>query len=201
MRLPLFVSRLADIDLVLAGHYGSSGGDSRGGGDGGGGLGAPWVVAALVVAAIAVGVLVWLDPSGARARLRKMAPKALIAIVIAAPLVAWTASAGGDEKRLVVERWRGIGGAPELLISLADQGLNTLATTNGRRVVGVECVRRDGHVILDAEQEWPFLKEPGYDYPHAHQSVSGEQLQQAERCRLRGTRVALEADVEGALKP
>ena len=78
--------------------------------------------------------------------------------------------------------------------------MNTLETTDGRRAVRIECFDRDGQVILDAEQRWPFrVNEAGYDYPHVHQAATREQLQQADRCELRGTRVRLEADVKGVL--
>jgi hypothetical protein len=77
--------------------------------------------------------------------------------------------------------------------------LNTLNATNGKRTVRVECLGRGGQAVLDAKQKWPFVKEPGYDFPHAHQAASPEQVQRADRCRVTGTGVTLEADVEGAL--
>jgi membrane protein implicated in regulation of membrane protease activity len=166
----------------LAGHTGYNPGnvtpgDSAGDGGGSGGLGAPWIFAAIGVALIAVALLVWLSPGSTRARLRALAPKALILVLIAAPLVAWAAASqrGGGEK-LIVE------------------------TTDGRKAVRIECFDRDGQVVLDAEQRWPFrVNEAGYDYPHVHQAATREQLQQADRCELRGTRVRLEADVKGVL--
>ena len=104
---------------------------------------------------------------------------------------------GGDQKSLIVERATGMTGAPEFIVYLGEDDVNTLDTTNGKRAVRVECLGRDGKVVLDARQRWPFVNEPGYDYPHVHQAASPEQLQRAERCRLRGTRVRLEGDVEG----
>jgi hypothetical protein len=190
----------------LAGHTGYNPGnvppgDSGGDGGLGGGLGAPWIVAALVVGLVGVAALVWLSPASTRARLRALAPKALILVVIAAPLVAWAAASqrGGGEK-LIVERWVNPAGAVQLIVSLTDEGLNTLQTTDGRRAVRIECFDRDGQVVLDAEQRWPFrVNEAGYDYPHVHQAATREQLQRADRCELRGTRVRLEADVKGVL--
>jgi len=190
----------------LAGHTGYNPGnvppgDSGGDGGLGGGLGAPWIVAALVVALVAVAALVWLSPASTRTRLRALAPKALILVVIAAPLVAWAAaSQRGDREKLVVERWVNPAGALQLIVSLTDEGLNTLETTDGRRAVRVECFDRDGQIVLDAAQRWPFrVNEAGYDYPHVHQTATREQLQQADRCELRGTRVRLEAEVKGVL--
>jgi hypothetical protein len=192
--------------LPLAGHTGYNPGnvtpgDSAGDGGGSGGLGAPWIFAAIGVALIAVTVLVWLSPASTRARLRALAPKMLILVVIAAPLVVWAAASqrGGGEK-LIVERWVNPAGALELIVSLADEGMNTLETTDGRRAVRIECVDRDGQVVVDAERPWPFRNnEEGYDYPHIHQAATREQLQRADRCELRGTRVRLEADVKGVL--
>ena len=195
---------LLDVPSIEAGHQydfrdvppGESGGEGEEGG-----IGAPWIIAAVVLALVAVAVLVSLDLSKAITRLKAVAPKALILIVIAVPLIAWAASSSGDEQQsLVVERWTNDAGAPELIIWLGEKDLNTLETTNGKRTVQVECVGRDGQVVLDAEQTWPFVdNEAGYDAPHAHQPASREQLQRADRCRLLGTRVQLETDVTGAL--
>jgi hypothetical protein len=197
---------LLDVPSIEAGHQydfrdvppGESGGEGEEGG-----IGAPWIIAAVVLALVAVAVLVSLDPSKAITRLKAVAPKALILIVIAVPLIAWAASSSGDEQQsLVVERWTNDAGAPELIVSLGEEDLNTLETTNGERTVRLECFGRDGQLVLDGNQKWPFLDdEPGYDAPHAHQAASREQLQRADRCSLRGTRVRLEADVKGTLTP
>jgi hypothetical protein len=206
MRLLPSVLELVDFSSVLAGHGYDVGGSSRGdssGSDDEGGISMPWILAVVVMALVTVGILVSLNPSSAIAKLKMFAPKALILVIIATPLIAWTASAGGDEKNdgqsLIVERATAANGAPELLVSLGDDDLNTLETTNGEKVVRVECVARNGEVVLDAKQRWPFVDEPEFDYPHAHQPASREQLQRAYRCGLRGTRIRLEADVKGAL--
>jgi hypothetical protein len=193
------------LPSVFAGHgydVGGSSGEGSGGATGDGGISMLWVIAAASIAVAALVLLVWLNPSGGFRTLRSLAPKALIAVLIAAPLIAWSAASGGGAPDLIVERWTADDGMPELLVSLGDKSLNTLQTTNGEKVVRVECVGRDGEVVLDVERRWPFrMNEPGYDYPHAHQAASKEQVQQADRCRLQGTRGPLEADVEGALAP
>jgi hypothetical protein len=204
MRFLPFLFALIDLPSLEAGHQydfrdvppGESSGDSEEGG-----IGTPWILAVVVLALLAVALLVSLNPSKAIARLKALAPKALILVVIAVPLIAWAASSNGDEQQsLTVERWTNDAGASELIVLLGEKDLNTLETTNGSRTVRLECVGRDGEVVLDAEQRWPFVdNEPGYDSPHAHQAASREQLQRADRCRLRGTRVRLEADVKGAL--
>jgi hypothetical protein len=201
---PVLSTFLLDhLPTVLAGHGydvgGSSGGGSGGGaGDEDGGIGTVWIVAAAALALVAVGLLVWLNPPKTT-RMRAIAPKALIAAIIAVPLIAWTAFSGGDDPDLIVERWIGVEGTPELLISLGDETLNTLETTNGQRVVRLECVGRDGRLVIDATKKWPFVDEPGYEYPHAHQPATREELLEADRCSVGETDATLEADVEGSL--
>jgi hypothetical protein len=192
-----------DLPTFVGGHTYDTGAsplpESRGDG-GGGGISTPWLVAALLLALFTVGVLVSLNPSGARAKLKTVGPAAAMVVVIVAPLVMWAASSGeGATESLIVERATARNGAPELIVYLGDKDLNTLKTTNGRRAVRLECLGRGGHVVLDAKQRWPFLEERGFDYPHIHQAASVRQLHRAARCRLRGTRVRLEADVEGIL--
>lgn len=204
--MPLLLSAFALVDLrfVLAGHGYDTGGsrrDDSGAVDALGDLSTPWMLAALFLALVTVALLVWMSPSSTRAKLRGIAPKALIVVLIAAPLIAWTATSGDDDERLIVERAINRDGARELIVSLTEKGLNTLETTKGKRLVRVECVGRDGKLVLAAEQRWPFPYERGYDYPHAHQAANREQLRRADRCRLRGTSVPLEAEVQGALAP
>jgi hypothetical protein len=207
-----FLSSMVDSVLILAGHgydFSGSAPSESGGDDGGGGIGTGSIMAVLVLGLVTVGLLVWLNArdsepgSGSRfpaLKLGSVAPVALIAAVIATPLVLWTASSESDEKRLIVERWTSVAGDPELLISLGAEDLNQLETTNGRKSVRLECRGRDGETVLVARQKWPLIKERGYAYPHAHQKASPEQVRRADRCRLRGTTVALSAGVKGALK-
>jgi hypothetical protein len=206
-RLPLSFA-LDFLTTVLAGHGYDVGGSSRGESDGEAeiaGLSLPWILAAGSVALITAGVLAWLNP-GVRNRLTAMrwktaAPKALIVIIIVAPLVAWSASAGNDEtpEDLRVQRDTALTGDPELLVSLGEDDTNTLATTNGKKTVRIVCVGRGGQVVVDVRRKWPFVNERGYDYPHTHLVISRTQVQRAQQCRLRGTRVRLEAEVEGRL--
>ncbi|MFN2488964.1 MAG: hypothetical protein ABR529_04360 [Actinomycetota bacterium] len=198
--IELLPAELLD-SLVLGGHtgYGKELRESRGE-DGEGGIGMAWIVAVLLLAVGTVGLLVWVSSSSTRAKLKKVAPGVLIAAVMATPLMVWTATSGvDDDQSLVVERATSPTGAPEFIVSLAEDDLNTLGTTNGKRAVRVECLSREGQVVLQAKQRWPFDNEPGYEYPHAHQAASSEQLRRADRCRLQGTHVRLDADVEGAL--
>ena len=47
---------------------------------------------------------------------------------------------------------------------------------------------------------WGGSSETGDDYPHIHQPASTEQLRRANRCRVQGARVKLEADVRGVVR-
>jgi hypothetical protein len=201
MQLSASALYLLDIPTVFGGHTYDIGGSAResSGGDGGGGIGTASILAVLALTLVTVGVLASLNPASAGRKLRSAGPAALMGVVIAAPLILWATSSGGVEQSLIVERATDLPGGPELLVNLTDEELNKLQTTRGRKAVRVECVGRGGEVVLDARQRWPFIIEPGYDYPHVHQRATREQLVQAERCRLRGTRVQLEAEVEGAL--
>jgi hypothetical protein len=200
-----FLFELIDPPSIEAGHqynFNDAPPGESGGNGGGGGIGTPWIIAVAALAVLAVALLVSLDPSRAIPRLKAVAPKALLLVVIAAPLIAWAVTSNGDGQRLIVERWTSDAGTPELIISLGATDLNALETTDGKRTVRVECFDRDGQVVLAAEQRWPFIDgEPGYDSPHAHQAASREQLQQADHCWLRGTRIRLDATVEGVLTP
>lgn len=201
------VSALLNAPFIIAGHGYDTGATPRREpsasevGDVGGGIPTTSIVAVAVVALVTLGVLVWMNPSRAVARVRAMAPMALIAVIIAAPLAGWAVTSDGDdESAVVIERATGAKGVPELLISLLDDELNTLDTTNGQQVVRVECRGRDGQVVLEADQKWPFvITEQGFDLPHAHQPATAEALKRAVRCRLHGTRVRLEAAVQDAL--
>jgi hypothetical protein len=203
---------LLDSSLVLAGHgydFRSSPSGDAAGDDDGAGLSMEWIAVVLLLAVVTVGILMWLnrherepgDTGGPPAlNLKSVAPVAFIVAVIAAPLALWTTASGGDDKPLMVERFKNVTtDAPELLISLGDEELNKLTTTGGKASVRIECIGRQGQPVLTGRQKWPFIRERGYEYPHAHQAATPEQVQRADECRVRGTRVTLEADVEGAL--
>jgi hypothetical protein len=201
-----------DLPIIVAGHqydFGSSPPGEPGDDDGGGGIGMASIVAVLFLTLVTVGVLAWLnrreqgprDESRAGAlKMKTIVPVALTVVLIGTPLALWTASSGDEEETLIVERATGVTGSPEFIVYLEDDDLNTLKTTHGKRTVRMECLGREGQVVLDSKQRWPFIDdEPGFDSPHIHQAASQEQLQQADRCRLRGTRVRLEADVRGTV--
>jgi hypothetical protein len=198
MQLP--VAELLDF-LVFGGHndVGATPLREPSGLDDEGGIGAGTIIVVLALAVITVALLYSLSSSSTKAKLKSFAPLVVLLAIIATPLLVWTAFSGEDEKSLIVERSTTSTGAPELIISL-EEDLNTLKTTNGKRAVRLECRDRDGEVVLDSEQRWPFRsREKGYAYPHTHQRATLKQRQRANRCRIKGTRVSLETDVEGAL--
>jgi hypothetical protein len=202
MQLP--VAELLDIDFptIFGGHTGYGTGPTREpqGDEDGGGIGPGVIVAIVALTVVTIALLVWVSPSSTRARLKSFAPLALLVVIIAMPLIVWAASSGKEEESLIVERSTSSAGTPEFIVSLAEDDLNTLKMTNGRKAVRLQCFGREGQVVLAARQRWPFRsRERGYDYPHTHQAASAGQVQRADRCQLRGTRVRLETDVEGAL--
>jgi hypothetical protein len=207
MRRRLFFLGLDFLTTVLAGHGYDVGGSGResDGEDEIAGLSMTWIMAAGGLALVTAGVLLWTNPK-AKARLTKVrwkaaAPKAVIVIIIAAPLLAWTATSREDEKTpdLRVQRSTALTGSPELLISLGEDDLNRPRTTGGKQAVRIICVGRDGKVVLNVRKKWPFMNELGYDYPHTHLVTTRAQVQRAQRCRLRGTHIPLAANVEGRL--
>jgi hypothetical protein len=131
-----------------------------------------------------------------KAEVRRYAPVAVILVLVAVPLAIWAATSGGsdDEKEgLIVERLTGLQGEPELVLSIAGDPPSVPAGTSS---VEVECTDAEGRSILKSTQPWPFVEEPGYPYPHAHQSASPEEVQSARRCRVLGTQQRLEAAVQ-----
>ena len=194
--MPLPLSAWLESIFVIAGHT-----DARyqfresGGGDDGGGIGVVPIVAVLVLTLVTIGLLVGLDRPE---RLKSLAPAAFLGVIIVVPLVLWTVSAGSDDRgSLLVERGADAKGVPGFVVSIADKKLNRLKTTKGKKTVRLECFGRKGQMLVNATQRWPFFTERGFPYPHIHQPATLEQLQQADRCRLRGSHVRLEADVEG----
>ena len=111
--------------------------------------------------------------------------------------VAVVGLAGGDEndrggERLTVERSVVPGTRqPELLVSV-DPKLNVANTAKNGRSVGLECLDGQRRRVLSARVEWPFIDEPNYPLPHAHQPASGQDLARIASCRVTGTTVRLE---------
>jgi hypothetical protein len=129
--------------------------------------------------------------------LRRYGPVIVILALVAVPLAIWAATSGGsggkEKQGLLVERSVSLTGAPELVISIVGGGVEV---TNPTESVRIECMDKDGNVIVKGTQPWPFVEEPGYPYAHVHQSDSPEKIQGARRCRVLGTNTVLEAPVK-----
>ena len=126
---------------------------------------------------------------------RRYAPLLLIAFLVITPLAIWAATSGGSGgggKTFYVERSVGLGGEPELLVTVDDPDVTV---TNGKDTVEVECSDAAGKPIVKGTQPWPFPPEDGYA-PHAHVAASPDEVEQARRCRVLGTNKKLEADVQ-----
>jgi len=128
--------------------------------------------------------------------LRRHAPVIVIVLLVVAPLAIWAATSGGssdgDKEGLIVERGVSTTGAPELIVSIAGD----VNVTSGASSVTIECVDKDGKVLIKGTQPWPFIEEPGYPYAHVHQADSPEKVEGARRCRVLGTDTSLESEVQ-----
>ena len=128
--------------------------------------------------------------------LRRHAPVIVIVLLVVGPLAIWAATSGGsgdgDRQGLIVERGVSITGEPELVLSIAGE----VEVTSGATSVTVECLDKDGKPLIKGTQPWPFIEEPGYPYPHAHQVDSPEKVEGTRRCRVLGTNARLEAKVQ-----
>ena len=127
---------------------------------------------------------------------RRRAPVIVIVLLVVAPLAIWAATSGGsgdgDKEGLIVERGVSTTGAPELILSIAGD----VKVTSGASSVTIECVDKDGKVLIKGTQPWPFVEEPGYPYAHVHQAESPEKVEGARRCRVLGTDTRLESEVQ-----
>jgi hypothetical protein len=120
----------------------------------------------------------------------------LLTVLAGGVAVVALAGGGGDDDggggRLTVERSVVPGTRqPELLVSV-DKKLNVTDTAKDGRSVGLRCVDAQGSQVLSARVDWPFIDEPNYPLPHAHQPVSGQDLARIDSCRVTGTTVRLE---------
>lgn len=129
--------------------------------------------------------------------IKTIGPAAAVLAVMVIPLVIWSAAAGGSkdgDPRLTVSYDPSRGGDPLLTVTIAEE-LNKLETAKNGRSLKLECLDGDGNVVAQTTQPLPFpAEEPGYG-AHAHQLVPGDKINSVERCRLRGARVPLEAEL------
>ena len=130
--------------------------------------------------------------------LRAIGPAAAVLAIMVVPLVVWSAASGdraSTNADLTVEREPSRAGDPLLTVTIAER-LNKAGLARNGQDLKLECLDGDGRVVAQSTQPVPFPnEEPGYDGPHAHQLVPGAQIAAVERCRLRGARVPLEAEL------
>ena len=116
---------------------------------------------------------------------RAILPAILIAAVIIVPVAIWAvASSGGGDDRLRVEQYSS-GGQQEIVVGVPRK-YNNMAETGNKANVVLVCFDAGGRQVLETNQSWPFIEEPGYDLPHAHQPVSQKQLRAVAKCTVRG---------------
>jgi hypothetical protein len=136
-----------------------------------------------------------------RERLRTVGLAAALAALVLVPLAIWGATSLSDEEstELRVETVAAEGGEPEIVVSLPGDDLNEPETVDGNRSVGLECLDATGAVEFRVEHLFPFTDtDGGTSPPHVHQQVSRRQLAAIERCRLDGTSVELEGELDAS---
>jgi hypothetical protein len=114
-----------------------------------------------------------------------MLPAILIAAVIIVPVAIWAvASGGGGGDELRVEQYT-LDGQQEIVVGIPRK-YNNMAETGNKANVVLVCFDGGGRQVLETNQSWPFIEEPGYDLPHTHQPVSQDQLNAVAKCTVRG---------------
>ncbi|HVE68308.1 MAG TPA: hypothetical protein VNB64_06985 [Solirubrobacteraceae bacterium] len=106
-------------------------------------------------------------------------------------------SGGGetDPGRLIVERATATDGRAELLVSVDGLAARQPDLVTPARRVGLLCTDGSARTTVAGRHPWPFLAEPGFDRPHVHQPATPRQIERTARCRLTGTRLAVEGEL------
>jgi hypothetical protein len=131
------------------------------------------------------------EQKGRRLDLRTIIPALAVLALIVVPILIWATTSGGSGDELRIDEGVGITGSPEIVVNVPAQ-LNTPAEANNATTVKLVCVDGSGKNVLETDQEWPFIEEPGYPLPHIHQPVTPQQLQELAKCRIEGTKTKLE---------
>jgi hypothetical protein len=120
-------------------------------------------------------------------------PLLAILALIVVPVLVWAATSGGGSDLLRIDQGVSVIGSPEIVVNVPNK-LNFPAEANSTKVRLI-CVDSGGGTVLVNNWYWPFINEPGYPYPHVHQPVTPEQMQQIARCRVEGTKTKLEGNL------
>jgi|SRR5215207_2147782 len=125
-------------------------------------------------------------------RTRLIALAVLLAISV--PLIVIAAAGGGsDDSGDGIRIEPSNRGLPEVVIYLEDPDVNTPGTTDGAKLVVIECTDRAGAVVFTATKRWPFRDIDGGVFdPHVHVAVPAAILGSIDRCKLKGTDPQLE---------
>jgi hypothetical protein len=121
-------------------------------------------------------------------------PAIVLLALIVVPVLVWAATSGGSDNKLRIDQGVSVYGEPEIVVNVP-KNLNTPSEAKNSRSVRLICVDASGGTVLATNQDWPFINEPGYPYPHIHQPVTPEQLQRIAKCRIEGTKTKLEGNL------
>jgi hypothetical protein len=125
---------------------------------------------------------------------KTVVPALAILAVIVVPVLIWATTSGGSSDQLRIDQGVSVYGEPEIVVNVP-QKLNTPAEAKNSTNVRLVCVDAGGKTVLATDQDWPFINEPGYPYPHIHQPVTPKQLQAIAKCRVEGTKTKLEGNI------
>jgi hypothetical protein len=131
---------------------------------------------------------------GLRLDSKTIVPALAILALIAVPILIWGATSGGSADKLRIDQGVSVYGEPEIVVNVPTK-LNTPAEAKNAPNVRLVCVDGAGKTVLANNQDWPFINEPGYPYPHIHQPVTPKQLQAIAKCRLEGTKTKLSGNL------
>ena len=121
-------------------------------------------------------------------------PALAILALIVVPVLIWAATSGGSGDELRIDQGVSVYGSPEIVVNVP-KNLNTPSEAKNSTNVRLICVDAGGKTVLQTDQDWPFINEPGYPYPHIHQPVTPAQLQAIAKCRVEGTKTKLEGNL------
>jgi hypothetical protein len=125
---------------------------------------------------------------------KTIVPALAILALIIVPVLVWAATSGGSGDKLRIDQGVSVYGEPEIVVNVPKK-LNNPAEAHNAPQVHLVCVDGGGKTVLEDDQDWPFINEPGYPYPHIHQPVTPQQLQAIAKCRVEGTKTKLEGNL------
>ena len=131
---------------------------------------------------------------------KTLLPGLVILALIVVPVLVWAATGGGGSNQLRIDQGVNIYGSPEIVVNVPKK-LNTPAEANNATTVTLTCVDSGGGTVLQTQQPWPFIIEPGYPLPHIHQPVTPAQMQKIATCHVSGTKTKLQGPLRRNTKP